>query len=74
MGTPQNPDRKPYSDAALRYTSLAFQLIGIILIGALIGSWIDNKFGTANLGKAFSTLLFVIIGLVYCIRDIINSK
>ena len=63
------------SNKYLRFTSLGFQMIVIIGIGAAIGYFIDQKTNnTKHLYTAFITLLFVVIALYTAIKSIINDK
>jgi uncharacterized membrane protein YfcA len=59
----------------LRYTSLAIQMLVIIIIGAAAGTWLDKHFGTSKpYFTASLSLVFVFIAIYFGIRDFISPK
>lgn len=62
-------DKKPLIektkfDSYLKYSSLAFQLIGLILIAYWIGSWVDGKMNTDKPYWTAGVIVFVIVGFM----------
>ncbi len=63
------------SNKYLKYTSLAFQMIATIGIGAFIGYYLDGKYKSErHLFTASITLIFVGIALYNAIKSVINDK
>ena len=63
------------SNKYLKYTSIGFQMIATIGIGAGIGYFIDSKTNNQkHLYTAFITLIFVGIALYQVIKSVINDK
>lgn len=58
-----------------KYSGLAFQLLAFIGVGYFVGSWIDSKWPSGQaIGTALMSTLFLLIGLVYVIRDILREN
>jgi len=54
---------------------MAFQFLGAIVIGVLLGKWLDKKFATSSPVFTITfSLLFVIASLVLVIRDLLKEK
>ena len=51
-----------------RYGAVAFEFTGGIAAGALIGWWIDGRWGTEPYGLLVMTLLAVVGGFIRLIR------
>lgn len=47
-------------------------MIALIVIGALLGKWLDNKFETGVILTTFSTLLFVALSLYVALKDFVK--
>jgi len=64
------------SNAFLKYTGLAFQLIGVILIGYLAGNYIDNTFnpGKTKYWTAGLILILLLAYLYKIIKDLEKGK
>ena len=67
---PQNND-KPFKEY-LKYSSLAFQMIALILIGVLLGKFLDNFFETNIIFTTILTLVFVGFSLYIALKDFIK--
>lgn len=67
------PPKKPQVDY-LRYSGLAFQLIALILAGAWLGDWLDERMQnqTPYCTAAFS-LLGVLAGMYQLYRDLTKN-
>lgn len=50
--------------------SIGFSLAGPIIVGALIGYWLDNRFQTAPTGTMVLVLLGTVAGFVQLIRTV----
>jgi len=48
--------------------SVGFSLAGPIILGALVGYWLDGRFGTGSLWTLILTMLGMVAGLVQLIR------
>ncbi len=53
---------------------MAIEMAVIIGIGAGLGWWADERFGSHPYGKAAGSLLFVIIAIYRSIKDFIQPK
>lgn len=61
------------SRAYLKYSGIGFQMIATILLGVLIGMFLDNKFETDNIFTAIFSLIFVVIALYVVLKDFIKK-
>jgi len=61
------------SKSYLKYSSIGVQMIATILIGVLLGYFLDKKFKTDNIFLAISSLVFVIIAIYYVLKDFIKK-
>ncbi len=62
-------DKKPLVDkdkmrSYLKYSGLAFQLLGLILIGYFIGDWIDDKMGTVKPYWTAGVIVFILLAFM----------
>lgn len=65
---------KKQSNGFLKYTSLAFQMLATIVIGVLLGRYIDAKFDGEGLYLSLISLFFVVGAIYIGIKDLINPK
>jgi len=67
-------EKKKAVNRLAKYSGLAFQLLIFIGVGYFIGNWMDSKFKAEQpYGAAFVSTLFLIIGLIYVIRDVLRE-
>lgn len=72
-----NTDDKQYRNkmyAYLKYSGLAFQMAGIVIVSLLLGKWLD---GLLKFEKPVMTLLFVLIffsAFMYKLYRELNQK
>lgn len=68
---PDRLDQSPY----LKYSSLAFQLIAVLLLAYYLGKYLDNRFNAGN-PKYFtvSLFLFMLGGYLYKIIKDLTAK
>ncbi len=52
-------------NAYMRYAGLAFQIFGILAIGAFVGQWLDKKLGLTHAWITIVLILFLFIGIIY---------
>jgi hypothetical protein len=65
------PPRSPF----LRYSSLAFELLAALGIGAWLGHIIDQKLGNRKpLATALMALLFLAAALYRTLRELMREK
>ncbi len=58
-----------------KYTSAAFQMAAIIVLGALGGRYLDQYFGTSfRIWTVVLTILSVFLALYLFIKDIMNNE
>lgn len=70
---PEEPQKKPQINY-LKYSSLAFQLIVLILAGAWLGDWIDQRMQTQHpYFTAALSLLGVMAGMYQLYRDLTKN-
>ncbi|MBQ3656147.1 MAG: AtpZ/AtpI family protein [Bacteroidales bacterium] len=56
-----------------KYTSAAFQMAAVIVLGALGGKWLDNELSTSPIWTLILTIVSVALGLYLFIKDIIKK-
>lgn len=67
------PPRKPQVDY-LRYSGLAFQLLVLILAGAWLGDWLDERMQTSQpFFTAVLSLTGVVAGMYQLYRDLTKN-
>jgi F0F1-type ATP synthase assembly protein I len=62
---------KPYK-SYVKYSGIAFQMIAIIVIGALLGKFLDKTFDTGVILTAAVTLMAVALSLYVSLKDFIK--
>jgi F0F1-type ATP synthase assembly protein I len=68
-------DKKKAAQRLAKYSGLAFQLLAFIGVGYFIGSWIDETWkAKIPYGTALGATAFLIIGLIYVLRDVMREK
>ena len=61
-------------NTALRYSGLAFQLAFFIVIGVLLGRWLDEKMANDTpYMTALLSVLFLILGLYTSLKDLFRN-
>lgn len=67
--------KKPYNEY-VRYSGLAFQMAGVIVVGVLIAQFFGNKLEgqAAELVKAGIILFFVVAAIYLGIKDLISPN
>ena len=69
----KEPDRRVNN--YLKYTGMAFQMVGTMLVGILIGRWLDHRLATS---KPYFTALFALIftgaAIYLTLRDFLAKK
>ncbi len=69
-----SPKKQSEQLKAIRYIGLASQMIGIILLGAFLGRWLDQRFQTEQAYfTAGTTLMTVFASLWYVFKDLIKK-
>lgn len=69
------PSKKKPSNDYLKYSGMAFQFLGAILIGVFIGQWLDKKFSTEKPVFTIAlSLFFVIASLVLTVRNLLKKS
>ena len=59
----------------LKYSNIAFQLIGLILLGYWIGNWVDGKTGTEKPYWTAGIIVFLIMAfLISTIYNLIKDE
>lgn len=56
MAAKDPPNKK--ADSYLKYTGLAFQMAGIILVSIFVGKWLDNEMQNE---KPFLTIILMLV-------------
>lgn len=57
-----------------KYSGMAFQLLGAILIGTYLGLWIDSKMqNKLPIGAALGSLLGICAGLYASLKDLFKK-
>ncbi|MCR4560467.1 MAG: AtpZ/AtpI family protein [Bacteroidales bacterium] len=69
---PENNDKERLRIIA-KYTSAAFEMAAVIVLGALGGRWLDGEFSTSPVWTLVLTVVSVALGLYLFIKDIIKK-
>jgi F0F1-type ATP synthase assembly protein I len=69
----RNKKKQPYHSLA-RFSNLAFEMLGIMLIGILIGIKLDQWIGLQPILTAVFTIISVFGALYYAIKASNNSR
>jgi len=67
------PTKKRYN-SYLKYSSLAFQMLGTIALGLLTQKYVDEKNDGNGLWLALISVFFVIVAIYIGIKDLISKK
>ena len=67
------PTKKRYN-SYLKYSSLAFQMLGTIALGVFLGKYVDEKIDGNGLWLALISVFFVIVAIYIGIKDLISKK
>ncbi|NOT38424.1 MAG: AtpZ/AtpI family protein [Saprospiraceae bacterium] len=52
-------------NAYLKYAGLAFQIFGILAVGAFLGQWIDEKLNFSQPWMTILLIVFLFAGIIY---------
>jgi len=67
--------QKKNASRLAKYSGLAFQLLVFIGLGYFLGNLVDEKYSFGQpYGAAFGATLFLILGMVYIIRDVLREN
>ena len=71
MSSPKEPKKggRFGSSPYLKYSGMAFQMAGTILVFALLGQWLDGQFTTGSTFTIVLTLFGVFGGLYIALKD-----
>lgn len=70
----ENQKKKPQLNTYLKYSTLAFQMGGIIVAGVLLGSWLDKRSANETPWFTISIGLFSIFAALYLtLRDFLKK-
>ncbi len=59
----------------VKFSGMAFQMLVIIIVGVVLGQWLDKKYPNENqLFTIIFSLLFVILALYYVVSKIISNQ
>ncbi len=61
------------SKAYLKYSGIGVQMIATILMGVMIGYFLDQKFETDKIFTAVFALVFVVIAIYNVLKDFIKK-
>jgi ATP synthase protein I len=71
----QSEKQKQSLNALARYSGMAFQIAGPIIMGVLVGGWLDKKFPMKfPVFTTSLTILGVFAGVFLVIRDVLKNK
>lgn len=69
-----NNQKKSYLNNYARYSSIAFQMLVIILAGVFGGYKLDEWLNTTPLFTVILSLLSVVIAIYSVVKDLLNNK
>jgi ATP synthase protein I len=71
----QKPDKRQSLNALARYSGMAFQIAGAVVICLFLGKWLDSKFPmNFPVFTTILTILGVFLGVYFVIRDLLKHK
>ncbi len=73
----RTPERKPVQkiNNYLKYSGMAFQMVGTMLVGVLLGKWLDRTLNTPQpYFTAVFALLFTVAAIYLVLRDFLAKK
>ena len=69
-----NKQRKPLNDYA-KYSSIAFQMVAIMLLGVLGGYWLDKWLtNDKHIFIVILSILSVVLAIYSVTKDLLNNK
>ncbi len=70
----QNENQRQSRNALARYSGMAFQIGGSVVIGVVVGKWLDKQFEAHHdVFTILFSILGVFAGLYLVIKDIIKK-
>jgi len=70
----ENSRKKKPSNAYLKYSGMAFQMIAVMLIFLFLGRFLDQNFNTEPILTAICTILGVFIAIAFFMIQILKEK
>jgi len=70
----QKEKQKQSLNGLARYSGMAFQIGGAVILGILLGTWMDKQFETSHCFTALFSILGVFIGLYGVFKDLLKKK
>ena len=76
----QTPDQKPKPSREdsvkpyLKYSGLAFQMIGTLIAAAYAGMWLDEKQGNKNPWWTIGFMVVAMVGSIYMVIRSVTGK
>ena len=73
--TEHNTDKKKESVKYMKYKGMAAQMGGTIILGVLLGQWLDSYFGTEKaIYTGICALLFTVAAMYFVLKDFIKPS
>ena len=69
-GSSRQDQLKPY----LKYSGLAFQMIGTLIAAAYAGMWLDEKQGNKNPWWTIGFMVVAMVGSIYMVIKSVTGK
>jgi ATP synthase protein I len=69
-----NSQKKNYLNSYARFSSIAFQMLAIILLGVFGGYKLDGWLNTLPVFTVILSLLSVVIAIYSVVKDLLNTK
>lgn len=60
-------------DNYIKYSSIASQMLVLIVVGVLLGQFLDKKFETDKVFTAICSLFFVVASIYIALKDFIKK-
>lgn len=75
MSNPQKKDqptkKKKYLNQYLKYSTIGFQMIALVVAGALFGDWLDDKYNPdGRLYTVVFSLLSIFLALYLALKEL----
>lgn len=74
MADNKDNEKKPPANDYLRYSGLGFQIAGSILLGVLLGYYLDKWLNTKPYLLLTCSVTFLFAGMYLAFRDLLKNK
>lgn len=71
----RQPNKKKYLNQYLKYSTIGFQMIAVVVAGALLGDWLDDKYNPdGKLYTVICSLLAIFLALYLALKELLKKS